>query len=127
MNNKKFRGERLMLEITLNIDGEDKKFTQGKITLGAMRRMAEMDKAIKELQESSNVDDTGLEVLDEMSYTIVVLFKNQFTFDELQDGLEFETMDEFNEIVEGIFSKVGEGQGKPAPKKTTASRKPQTK
>ena len=116
-----------MLEITLNIEGEDKKFTQGKITLGAMRRMAEMDKAIKELQESSNVDDTGLEVLDEMSYTIVVLFKNQFTFDELQNGLEFETMDEFNEIVEGIFSKVGEGQGKPAPKKTTASRKPQTK
>lgn len=126
MNNKKFRGERLMLEITLNIEGEDKKFTQGKITLGAMRRMAEMDKRIKDLQESSNVDDTGLEVLDEMSYTIVVLFKNQFTFDELQDGLEFETMDEFNEIVEGIFSKVGEGQGKPAPKKT-ASRKPQTK
>lgn len=116
-----------MLEITLNIEGEDKKFTQGKITLGAMRRMAEMDKRIKELQESSNVDDTGLEVLDEMSYTIVVLFKNQFTFDELQDGLEFETMDEFNEIVEGIFSKVGEGQGKPTPKKTTASRKPQTK
>ena len=115
-----------MLEITLNIDGEDKKFTQDKITLGAMRRMAEMDKAIKDLQESSNVDDTGLEVLDEMSYTIVVLFKNQFTFDELQDGLEFETMDEFNEIVEGIFSKVGEGQGKPAPKKTV-SRKPQTK
>ncbi|WZK93788.1 hypothetical protein [Staphylococcus phage SpP] len=115
-----------MLEITLNIEGEDKKFTQGKITLGAMRRMAEMDKRIKELQESSNVDDTGLDVLDEMSYTIVVLFKNQFTFDELQDGLEFETMDEFNEIVEGIFSKVGEGQGKPAPKKT-ASRKPQTK
>ena len=35
-----------MLEITLNIEGTEKKFTKAKISLGAMRRLAEMDKNI---------------------------------------------------------------------------------
>lgn len=117
-----------MLEITLNIEGETKKFEQAKITLGAMRRLAEMDKNIKELQENStSEEDNGLEVIDEMSMTIVALFKNQFTFEELIYGLEFDNMDEFNEIVEGIFSQVADttgGKTKAAAAKKAPAKRP---
>ena len=114
-----------MLEITLNIEGKEKKFEQAKITLGAMRRLAEMDKNIKALQgDESNQEDNGLEIIDEMSFTIVALFKNQFTFDELIYGLEFETMEEFNEIVEGIFNQVADSSGKPSPAKKAPAKRP---
>lgn len=115
-----------MLEITLNIEGTVTKFTQAKITLGAMRRLAEMDKNIKALQSNGDEEENGLDIIDEMAFTIVSLFKNQFTFDELVDGLEFDNMEEFNEIVEGIFGAVAESQGKPAAKKAPAKRQPKS-
>lgn len=117
-----------MLEITLNIEGTEKKFTKAKISLGAMRRLAEMDKNIKELQASAtDENDNGLEVIDEMSMTIIALFGNQFTFDELNFGLEFDDMDEFNEIVEGIFSQVADTKGKPAAAKKAPVKKAPSK
>lgn len=97
-----------MLELTLNIEGKKKKFTQEKITLGAMRRMAEMDRNLNNLRQQYDEEEIGLETLDEMAMTIVSLFGKQFTFDELVDGLEFNNMEEFNDIVEGIFSQVAE-------------------
>lgn len=107
-----------MIEITLNLEGKNKKFTQSKMTLGGMRRMAEMQKIIGQLQAEGNEEENGLQMIDEMAETIVILFKNQFTFEDLVDGLEFETMEDFNDIVEDIFSKVG-GEGKTTPKKPT--------
>lgn len=121
-----------MLEITLNIEGKDKKFTQEKITLGAMRRLAEMDRNLSNLREQYSEEEIGLETIDEMAMTIVSLFGKQFTFDELVDGLEFDNMDEFNEIVEGIFSQVAQeteepGKGKQPAKKTAAKKKAPSK
>lgn len=112
-----------MLEITLNVGGENVKYTQEKITLGAMRRLAEMDKNMKELSESGiSEEEQGLEMLDEMAMSIVALFKNQFTFDDLIYGLEFESMEEFNEIVEGIFEQVSLGTEGKKKAPTTAKR-----
>lgn len=115
-----------MLEITLKLEGKNKKFTQPKINLGGMRRLAEMDKNVKALRENGGEEENGLEMLDEMAFTIVALFANQFTFDELVEGLEFDNMDEFNEIVGDIFTKVSAGAGgKTVAKKPTT--KPQSK
>ena len=111
-----------MLEITLNLEGKDKKFTQSKMTLGAMRRMAEMQQNIERLQKEGTAEENGLEMIDEMALTIVVLFKNQFTFDELVDGLEFDTMEDFNDIVEEIFNSVGGEKGKSVAKKPTTTK-----
>lgn len=108
-----------MLKITLNIGGEVKEFTQEKITFGAMRRLAEMDKNMKEIQANGSEEEAGVETMDELAMTIVTLFRNQFTFNELLDGLEFDSMDEFNEIVEDIFNQVGDSTGK---QKTTTKR-----
>lgn len=113
-----------MLEITLRIEGTEKKFTQPKQTLGAMRRMAEMDKNIRAMQADGNEEDHGLEMIDEMAFTIVALFSNQFTFDELVYGLEFETMEEFHGIVEDLFAQVGGEGKKPAAKKTPVKKAP---
>lgn len=111
-----------MLKITLNIGGEVKEFTQEKITFGAMRRLAEMDKNMKDIQKNGSEEEQGVETMDELAMTIVTLFRNQFTFNELLDGLEFDSMDEFNEIVEDIFKQVGDSTGgkpKTATKRTT--------
>ena len=56
--------------------------------------------------------------------TIVTLFKNQFTFNELLDGLEFDSMDEFNEIVEDIFNQVGESTGGKSTTKKSTKKQP---
>ena len=109
-----------MIKITLNLGGENKEFTQEKITFGAMRRLAEMDKNMKDIQNNGTEEEQGVETMDELAMTIVTLFKNQFTFNELLDGLEFDSMDEFNEIVEDIFNQVGESTGG---KSTTKKRK----
>lgn len=116
-----------MLEITLNIKGEQKTFRQEKITLGAMRRLAEMDKNIKNLQgEVDGEVENGIEILDEMAFTITALFANQFDFDELVNGLEFDDMEEFNEIVEGLFNEVGKSAGGKTPAKKAPAKR-QTK
>lgn len=116
-----------MLEITLRIEGTEKKFIQPKQTLGAMRRLAEMDKNIKRMQAEGNEEDNGLEMIDEMSETIVALFAHQFTFEELIYGLEFDTMEDFHNIVEDLFSQVGGEGKKPTPAKKAPVKKAQTK
>ncbi|MBW0770509.1 hypothetical protein KYJ98_09285 [Mammaliicoccus lentus] len=103
-----------MITITLEIEGKKKKFTKNKLTLGAMRRVAEMEKAVKELQ--GDEEQNALQIIDETCLTVVELFGNQFTFQELLDGL---AMEDYEATLEKIFNDMNEPEKKTTAKRTT--------
>lgn len=91
------------MNITLNISGEDKTFSVFFIPAKHMRKALQIRNKI-------NLSNLSIEELDELSNFIVELFDNQFSYEELWDGLSY---DEFVKvIIEDIFFYVMTGQKK---------------
>ncbi|WP_213950376.1 phage tail assembly chaperone G [Tepidanaerobacter syntrophicus] len=97
------------MEIVLKINGKDKTYTAGFISARMVRRTIEVSKEI-------NFDNITPEELDKLMDYIVELFGNQFTRDELYDGLASKDLIPtitrcINEVV-GEVSSVTAGEGK---------------
>jgi hypothetical protein len=97
------------LEIILRIDGKDKTFTTGFISARMVRRTIAVSQDI-------NFDNISPEELDKLMDYIVELFGNQFTRDELYDGLASKDLIPtitrcINEVV-GAMGEATAGEGK---------------
>ncbi|AEE92517.1 conserved protein of unknown function [Tepidanaerobacter acetatoxydans Re1] len=97
------------MEIVLKINGKDKTYTAGFISARMVRRTIEVSKEV-------NFDNILPEELDKLMDYIVELFGNQFTRDELYDGLASKDLIPtitkcINEVV-GEVSSVTAGEGK---------------
>jgi hypothetical protein len=97
------------LEIVLKINGKDKTYTASFISARMVRRTIEVSKEV-------NFDNILPEELDKLMDYIVELFGNQFTRDELYDGLASKDLIStitrcINEVV-GEVSSVTAGEGK---------------
>jgi hypothetical protein len=97
------------LEIVLKINGKDKTYTASFISARMVRRTIEVSKEV-------NFDNILPEELDKLMDYIVELFGNQFTRDELYDGLASKDLIPtitrcINEVV-GEVSSVTAGEGK---------------
>ena len=73
------------MEITLKIDNKDKSFVAGFISARMVRRTVEVAKNI-------NYENISPEELDKLMDYIVELFDNQFTRDEIYDGLSSKSL-----------------------------------
>lgn len=73
------------MEITLRIDNKDKNFIAGFISARMVRRTVEVAKDI-------NFENISPEELDKLMDYIVELFGNQFTRDEVYDGLSSKSL-----------------------------------
>ncbi len=97
------------MEIVLKINGKDKTYTASFISARMVRRTIEVSKEV-------NFDNILPEELDKLMDYIVELFGNQFTRDELYDGLASKDLIPtitrcINEVV-GEVSSVTAGEGK---------------
>jgi len=97
------------LEIVLKINGKDKTYTAGFISARMVRRTIEVSKEV-------NFESISPEELDKLMDYIVELFGNQFSRDELYDGLASKDLIPtitkcINEVV-GEVSSVTAGEGK---------------
>lgn len=97
------------MEIILRIDGKDKTFTTGFISARMVRRTIAVSQDI-------NFDNISPEELDKLMDYIVELFGNQFTRDELYDGLASKDLIPtitrcINEVV-GAMGEATAGEGK---------------
>lgn len=97
------------MEIVLKINGKDKTYTASFISARMVRRTIEVSKEV-------NFDNILPEELDKLMDYIVELFGNQFTRDELYDGLASKDLIStitrcINEVV-GEVSSVTAGEGK---------------
>jgi len=97
------------LEIVLKINGKNKTYTAGFISARMVRRTIEVSKEV-------NFDNILPEELDKLMDYIVELFGNQFSRDELYDGLASKDLIPtitkcINEVV-GEVSSVTAGEGK---------------
>ncbi len=97
------------MEIVLKINGKNKTYTAGFISARMVRRTIEVSKEV-------NFDNILPEELDKLMDYIVELFGNQFSRDELYDGLASKDLIPtitkcINEVV-GEVSSVTAGEGK---------------
>lgn len=97
------------MEIKLRIGGKDKSFTADFISARMVRRTIEVSEGI-------NFESLKPEELDKLIDYIVELFGNQFTRDEVYDGLSSKDLlstitNCINEVVGGITESTG-GEGK---------------
>ncbi|MGF7186643.1 hypothetical protein GGQ84_002767 [Desulfitispora alkaliphila] len=88
------------MNITLKINGKDKKFTTDFISARMVRRTIEVSKDI-------NFNDMSTDELDKMVGYVAELFGGQFTIDDVYDGLASKEliptiMNCINEVVGGI-------------------------
>lgn len=97
------------MEIVLKINGKDKTYTAGFISARMVRRTIEVSKEI-------NFDNITPEELDKLMDYIVELFGNQFTRDELYDGLASKDLiPTITKCINEVVGAVGEattGEGK---------------
>ncbi len=97
------------MEIVLKINGKDKTYTAGFISARMVRRTIEVSKEV-------TFDNITPEELDKLMDYIVELFGNQFTRDELYDGLASKDLIPtitrcINEVV-GAVGEATTGEGK---------------
>ena len=97
------------MDITLKLDNKDKTFTAGFISARMGRRTIAISRDI-------NFDNISPEELDKLMDYIVELFGNQFTRDELYDGLASKDLIPtitrcINEVV-GAVGEATTGEGK---------------
>ena len=97
------------MDITLKLDNKDKTFTAGFISARMVRRTIAISRDI-------NFDNISPEELDKLMDYIVELFGNQFTRDELYDGLASKDLIPIitrciNEVV-GAVGKATTGEAK---------------
>jgi hypothetical protein len=97
------------MDILLKIDGKDKTFTTNFISARMLRRTIEVAQGV-------NFDNISPEELDKLIDYIVELFDNQFTRDDVYDGLASKDLIPtitkcINEVV-GQMAEVTSGEGK---------------
>ncbi|MCM3761034.1 hypothetical protein M3212_09580 [Alkalihalobacillus oceani] len=97
------------MEIALKIDKKNKTYTAGFISARMVRRTIEVSKKV-------NFESISPEELDQLVDYIVELFSNQFTRDELYDGLSSKSLIPtitscINEVV-GQMAESTAGEGK---------------
>lgn len=97
------------MEIKLRIDGKDKTFTADFISARMVRRTIEVSDGI-------NFESLKPEELDKLIDYVVELFGNQFTRDDVYDGLSSKDLlstitNCINEVVGGMTESTG-GEGK---------------
>lgn len=105
------------MQITLRINDKEKTYTNGFVKARIFRNALKLNKELK------NMADISVELFDSLVEFVVIAFDNQFTIDEVWDGVEAhklqnEVMRIFNEVlglgglaVQGQ-SDVGNEQGK---------------
>ncbi|SPU37919.1 phage-like protein [Lysinibacillus capsici] len=86
------------MQITLRIDGQDKTFTNVFVKARVFRNALKMNEKMRE--EGTEV---SVETFDEMIGFVVNVFDNQFTVDDVWDGLEAGLLQ--NEIMR-VFNSV---------------------
>lgn len=97
------------MEIILKKDKKDKTYTTGFISARMVRRTIEVSQGV-------DFDNISPEELDKLIDYIVELFGNQFTRDDVYDGLQSKDLIPtitkcINEVV-GEMTEVTEGEGK---------------
>ncbi len=97
------------MEIILKKDKKDKAYTTGFISARMVRRTIEVSQGV-------DFDNISPEELDKLIDYIVELFGNQFTRDDVYDGLQSKDLIPtitkcINEVV-GEMTEVTEGEGK---------------
>jgi hypothetical protein len=97
------------MEIILKKDKKDKTYTTGFISARMVRRTIEVSQGV-------DFDNISPEELDKLIDYIVELFNNQFTRDDVYDGLQSKDLIPtitkcINEVV-GEMTEVTEGEGK---------------
>lgn len=105
------------LQIDITVDGEKKTFVTSEVTMKARRKFMEIRAKEEEILEKQATIPTKkqIEFENEMINILVdVVFGNQFTADELIDGVSDDYFDE--KLAEAIFGKIeneeGNNQGK---------------
>jgi hypothetical protein len=81
------------LNITLLKDGKEKTYSQFFVSARYMRKALELRKDI-------NLNNLSTEDVDTVTNFVVEVFENQFTFDDVYDGLEYDN------IIPTIFNDV---------------------
>ena len=97
------------MDITLRINNKDKTYVSGFISARMVRRTIEVSRKV-------NFESLSPEELDTLVDYVVELFGNQFTRDDLYDGLESKELIPtitrcINEVVGGMTASTG-GEGK---------------
>ena len=97
------------MDITLRIDNKDKTYVSGFISARMVRRTIEVSQGV-------DFDNISPEELDKLIDYIVELFGNQFTRDDVYDGLQSKDLIPtitkcINEVV-GEITEVTAGEGK---------------
>ncbi|OCA84485.1 hypothetical protein A8F94_17465 [Bacillus sp. FJAT-27225] len=86
------------MQITLNIDGKEKTYTNDFVKARIFKNALKLNKEMKSIKEISE------ELFDKLVEFVVVAFDRQFTVDEVWDGLavadlQSEAMRIFNEVL----------------------------
>lgn len=97
------------MDITLKLDNKDKTFTTSFISARMLRRTIEVSQGV-------NFDNISPEELDKLIDYVVELFANQFTRDNVYDGLSSKDLIPtitrcINEVV-GAVGEATAGEGK---------------
>ncbi|MEA0553534.1 hypothetical protein U1P98_06355 [Lysinibacillus irui] len=71
------------MQITLKIDGQEKQFSNDFVKARVFRNALKMNEKMR--QEGNEI---SVETFDEMIAFVVNVFENQFTMDDVWDGLE---------------------------------------
>lgn len=108
------------MQIELMIDGELKTFTTPFVPMSAKRKYLEIEARAEERKEPLPLKEQLEEDNEILSIMTDIVFKNQFTLDELYDGCSKEYFDQ--KMLEAIFgvkpsdlekeSDKGNGKGK---------------
>lgn len=99
------------MNITLFKNGEQKTYTQFFVSARYMRKTLELRKDI-------NFNNLTTENVDTVINLVVEVFDNQFTFDEIVDGLAYDELiptvfdDIFMNILQGRKQEVKNNEGK---------------
>lgn len=100
------------MQIEIEINGENKTFVASKVPMIARRKFLEIRAKEEELLESEGLISAKQQIEHEnemMNILVDVVFNNQFTFDQLLEGV---TDDYFNEkLSEAIFGKLESEEG----------------
>ncbi|MDO0948229.1 phage tail assembly chaperone G [Mammaliicoccus sciuri] len=93
-----------MLKINIEINGKEQEFVQNKRLYKAIRKIAEMRDKVQEA-EKGKIEMSNVEAVDEMYMIVVEIFNNQFTFDELISGSDYEEVVKIVETFETMGKK----------------------
>ena len=89
------------MNITLKIDGKDKTFVNDFVSARLLRDALKLNENAAQKQQEGTHSITGQ--LDELAELVVKAFNNQFTLDELWDGLAIE---KFQPELSRVFNEI---------------------